>query len=325
MLLFSDWWVILMSSDDTHRLIKSMMECLHNLSKRVKSTSRDRWSQSISKYNLLTCCFREPPSFIKHVFIERIKDLLTGLIYVESGPIDKSRVMKFIVEELQTKSKLAADLEEAKEVTSARGNFVYQNDYFLVSECLRQWTTDLDYDASVLTWHLATDIIYWSSDQSDRLETSNEVDYRFISKELSDYMSYLLLRQQTLTSPVMGLSHFRFKDTCSEAKKYSKYKLDPWCTYISTKIRKMVYELLTRKPKPKDFDGLNSSFTNRITFLLTNPSSTMYIGIDTNFVLYRSHSFSLIGFDTKLTKIRKNKDILVILFAYRSEHLYIII
>ncbi|KAK9682536.1 hypothetical protein RND81_10G080600 [Saponaria officinalis] len=252
MLLFSDWWVILMSSDDTHRLIKSMMECLHNLSKRVKSTSRDRWSQSISKYNLLTCCFREPPSFIKHVFIERIKDLLTGLIYVESGPIDKSRVMKFIVEELQTKSKLAADLEEAKEVTSARGNFVYQNYYFLVSECLRQWTTDLDYDASVLTWHLATDIIYWSSDQSDRLETSNEVDYRFISKELSDYMSYLLLRQQTLTSPVMGLSHFRFKDTCSEAKKYSKYKLDPWCTYISTKIRKMVYELLTRKPKPLD-------------------------------------------------------------------------
>ncbi|KAK9682873.1 hypothetical protein RND81_10G103000 [Saponaria officinalis] len=255
MLVFSDWWVILMSSDDTPRIMKSMMECLHYLSKRVKRTSRDRWSQSISKYNLLTRCFRETPLFLKYVFIERIKDLLTGLIYVESGPINKSQVMKFIVEELQTKSELAFDLEEAKEVSSARGNLVYQNDYFLASECLRQWTIDLDFDASVLTWHLATDICYWTSDQSDHRpdECSNKLDYRFISKELSDYMSYLLLRQQTLTFPVMGMSHFRFKDTCSEAKKYSKHSLDPWCTYISAKIRKMIYELiLKRKPKSVD-------------------------------------------------------------------------
>ncbi|KAK9682847.1 hypothetical protein RND81_10G100900 [Saponaria officinalis] len=229
MLVFSDWWVILM------------------------------WSQSISKYNLLTRCFRETPLFLKYVFIERIKDLLTGLIYVESGPINKSQVMKFIVEELQKKSELAFDLEEAKEISSARGNLVYQNDYFLASECLRQWTVDLDFDASVLTWHLATDICYWTSDQSDHRpdECSNKLDYRFISKELSDYMSYLLLRQQTLTSPVMGMSNFRFKDTCSEAKKYSKHSLDPWCTYISAKIRKMIYVLiLMRKPKSVDENEL---------------------------------------------------------------------
>ncbi|KAL9233922.1 hypothetical protein vseg_008855 [Gypsophila vaccaria] len=252
MLIFSDWWVILMSSDDTHRLVKFVMEFLHNLSKRVKSTGPDRWSQSISKYNLLTRCFREPPMFLKYVFIERIKDLLVGLIYVESIPIDKKRVLKFIVEELQTKSKLAIDLEDAKDVSSARGNLIYPNDYLLATECLKPWTIDLDYDASVLTWHLATDICYWSSDQSDRIETSNEADYRFISKELSDYMSYLLLRQQTLTSPVMGMSYFRFKDTCNEAMKYSGGRLDPWCTFISAKIENLIYEKLSRKPESLD-------------------------------------------------------------------------
>ncbi|XP_074284356.1 uncharacterized protein LOC141608956 [Silene latifolia] len=253
MLVLSDWWIILISSDNTPKIMKSLMQSLHSLSRRVKKTSHNRWSESISRYNLLTCCFRETPSFMKYVFIERIKDLITGWIYVTSVPVDKQLVMKFIVDELKTKSSLAKDLEGAKEVCSSRGNLIFQNDYFLASEFLNPWTVDLDFDASVLTWHLATDICYYRYNLSDELPTNEEGDYRRVSKELSDYMSYLLLRQQALTSPVMGLSHFRFKDTCSEAKKYTKERLDPWFKHITTKIKKIIYELIL-PAKSKELD-----------------------------------------------------------------------
>uniref|UniRef100_A0A803LSD5 DUF4220 domain-containing protein n=1 Tax=Chenopodium quinoa TaxID=63459 RepID=A0A803LSD5_CHEQI len=102
--------------------------------------------------------------------------------------------------------------------------WLLQDDYFLASEFLSPWTVDIDYDESLLIWHLATDICFWTASSNNQSpETEN---YKLISKSLSDYMLYLIMWQQKLLSSVVGMSDTRFEDTCAEATKFMNKKLN---------------------------------------------------------------------------------------------------
>ncbi|KMT16920.1 hypothetical protein BVRB_2g043920 [Beta vulgaris subsp. vulgaris] len=234
MFLLSDWWIIIISFDGKMKsYFKWIMVVFLRWSRRARQPCRRRWSECISKYNLLKRCFRTPPSFFNFqcIFsIKRIRDILLGFLYVERHKVDKE-LIDFVITELKNKAELATDIEVAKEVCSSRGSLVLEDDYFLASDCISPWTVDVDYDESLLIWHLATDICYWTSTE----DTTSE--HRNISKALSDYMSYLLLRQQTLVSSVVGMADTRFEDTRADAKKFMNNKsikiswlADPWWT-----------------------------------------------------------------------------------------------
>lgn len=220
MFILSDWWVILCYDGEVNSYLKSLMLMILRWSRWARRSKPKRWSGSIGQYNLLTRCFRKPPSLyfkLKNVIrIKEIWDIVVGLLYVKADET-KDLLTGFIVKELQLKALLASELEVAKEVCSARGNLVLQDDYFLASECLSPWTIDIDYDESLLIWHLVTDICYWTT----RDVTQEGCKF---SKELSDYMAYIFLKKQTLVSTMVGMYDTRFEDTCAEAIKFMNNK-----------------------------------------------------------------------------------------------------
>ncbi|XP_021758050.1 uncharacterized protein LOC110723076 [Chenopodium quinoa] len=240
MLMVSDWWVITTPKVGLPKHMRSYMMRFLKLLRCTKGHSRFRWAESISRYNLLDRCFKSPPSFLKFIIIKRIRDALMGILYVETKKVDEQLVVNFIIEELQKKAKLATDIKASKEVYSARGNLVLENDYFLVSKYLNPWTLDVEYDESVLIWHLATDICYWTADDNVR-----GTNYPNFCKQVSDYMTYLLLRQKSLVSLVVGMSEIRFEDTCEEAKKVMNRNVDSgWFTRICAGAKKFVTKKL---------------------------------------------------------------------------------
>lgn len=233
-----------------------------------------RWSETISAYNLLSCClkdcptriakrqgclsscFREIVSFpccimgmvmcylsslgesissclclgsifggVAHVsgtifgFISKklgIDDILDESRYVSKNAFIKG-LWEFIFKELEEKASFADDAETARKICEARGEWVLQdsmweNDY----SHLMQYVEEVEYDRSLLLWHIATEICY-NDDENPR---SDDQDDRIFSKILSDYMLYLLVKQPKMMSAVAGIGQIRYRDTCAEAMKF---------------------------------------------------------------------------------------------------------
>ncbi|KAK4591338.1 hypothetical protein RGQ29_021513 [Quercus rubra] len=72
---------------------------------------------------------------------------------------------------------------------------------------------EVEFDESILLWHIATNLCFYSNDQEQDLDDCK--DYRDTSQLLSNYMLYLLV-----FCPLMlpnGIGHIRFHDTRAEA------------------------------------------------------------------------------------------------------------
>uniref|UniRef100_A0A2N9IEZ1 DUF4220 domain-containing protein n=1 Tax=Fagus sylvatica TaxID=28930 RepID=A0A2N9IEZ1_FAGSY len=204
-----------------------------------------RWSEYLHRYNFIDYCLKECPSSyglldaLKHICIRvieflNLKDTYDKLRYVSKK---KERISKelweFIFIELQEKSKLADDPETAKRICAARGDWILQDTDN--STELMSYVVDVDYDQSLMLWHIATELC----DYTDTDANANPADSRKtcgknhsrdgsceicksreFCKILSDYMLYLLVMQPTMMSAVAGIGQIRFRDTCAEAKKF---------------------------------------------------------------------------------------------------------
>ncbi|BFG15887.1 hypothetical protein CerSpe_021610 [Prunus speciosa] len=201
-----------------------------------------RWYESVSMFNLIDFSLKErekvsPTIFdrcgsfsIKFLEYFGLKDHRDKIKYRSSKPLT-AELWNFIFEELKGKSLLADDPETAKKIGSARGDWVLEDRDWVVQDSnlvdqdgdkvkhkvitkLLSYVIDVEYDQSILLWHIATDLCY---------ETNNVVgddSHRGFSKTLSDYMLYLLVMQPTMMSSVAGIGQTRFRDTCAEAKKF---------------------------------------------------------------------------------------------------------
>ncbi|GAB4857012.1 hypothetical protein Ancab_014924 [Ancistrocladus abbreviatus] len=205
-----------------------------------------RWSETISQYNILDYCLREHPGVcMKCLYCIGCEDMITGCRYVKTKKYTDP-MRDFIFGELRTKSKRAVSPEITKNICSARGNWVLQFSDFIK---LREWILDVDYDESLLLWHIATELLYnhervpneEDEDQSccvhcptssvhcltcyrfkerTTWESNINLDYAECSRIFSNYMVYLLVRQRTMMSAVADIAQIRFRDTCAEAKKF---------------------------------------------------------------------------------------------------------
>ncbi|KAI4345905.1 hypothetical protein L6164_012991 [Bauhinia variegata] len=215
-----------------------------------------RWSGSMSGYNFIVYCLDQCPKhappinghgfrficqFVIHYwfkilqclkalfckFINYIgaKDLLETWKYKEKKPF-LEELWKFIFGELQRKSKDAGDVESAKKICSARGEYVWE---FIFDELRKRHkdaingdledkvityvnSNKVTFDESLMLWHIATHLCYE--------EDNKDCDERHFSKLISDYMLYLLIMQPTMMSSIAGIGQMRFQDTCAEAIKF---------------------------------------------------------------------------------------------------------
>ncbi|XP_059439164.1 uncharacterized protein LOC132171782 [Corylus avellana] len=178
-----------------------------------------RWSESLHQYNLIEYCLKDrfERIWIYPIVELGLKDFYDWMTYVSKKPFTKE-LWVFIFGQLEKKSKLADDPDTAKRICSARGAWVLQ-----VSNCskLMSYVVDVDYDQSLLIWHVATELCYSTTDEVN----NSGPNHREFCKILSDYMLYLLVMQPTMMSAVAGLGQIRFRDTCAEAKKFFKRKV----------------------------------------------------------------------------------------------------
>ncbi|KAK1376904.1 hypothetical protein POM88_033097 [Heracleum sosnowskyi] len=74
---------------------------------------------------------------------------------------------------------MADDLDTAREICSAKGEWVLRLEDYGRTELL-PFVVDVEYDESLLLWHIATDLCY-----HEKVEPLNN-DYRKIAKLISD-------------------------------------------------------------------------------------------------------------------------------------------
>ncbi|KAL5783652.1 hypothetical protein ACOSP7_008681 [Xanthoceras sorbifolium] len=137
-----------------------------------------------------------------------LTDFVDEIRYVSHEPLTKE-LWEFIFNELTEKSK-SPEPEAAKKISSARGDWILRDKSY--RDKLMPYVTEVAYDESLLLWHIATELLYYSAD--DKVTSENYNDREF-SKVLSDYMLYLLVMQPSMMSAVAGIGKIRFRDTKS--------------------------------------------------------------------------------------------------------------
>ncbi|ESQ39673.1 hypothetical protein EUTSA_v10000764mg [Eutrema salsugineum] len=147
-----------------------------------------------------------------------IQAQLEEMIFTSSDRLTLD-LWEHIFEEVRSKSRSADDSESAMRVSSARGDWTLRaiQGEDAATEKLLRYVLEMDYDQSLLVWHVATELLY----QTEKGTEENH-SYREFSKVLSDYMMYLMMMQPTLMSAVAGIGKIRFRDTCEEAKRFFK-------------------------------------------------------------------------------------------------------
>ncbi|XP_062087816.1 uncharacterized protein LOC133794545 [Humulus lupulus] len=212
-LLTSDWTILWLSKHK--KIIVAVDRYIFN--------SRPRWSNKLRQYNLIGISLKsEPPKIMVLAKLLCIDKLLEKYRHMYVTDVPK-HLKELIFKQLKEKSSGDNDdFRGCKELCRSRGDHVLkrENLYDKFGS-----TIDLEFDQSILLWHIATDLCYYSS--NPRSETCTDPN-RDVSKLLSDYMLYLVV-----VCPFMlpnGIGQIRFQDTCAEVSEFfnqRKHKKDP--------------------------------------------------------------------------------------------------
>ncbi|KAL1827841.1 hypothetical protein ACET3Z_006253 [Daucus carota] len=186
-----------------------------------KPTTDSRWAESISGYNFVYYCLHRRSGAYETLFDQfGLAAFLDGIVYVKQHPLP-SYMKQFIFEELRMKSEMASDLDTAKKICSARGEWVLETEGY--SSCdLFLYVANVEYDESLLLWHIATEI-WFTKDKGENID--GEQEYTRIAKLISDYMIYLLVMKPGMMSAVSRIGLIRFRDTCAVAKKFLRFSI----------------------------------------------------------------------------------------------------
>lgn len=168
-----------------------------------------------------------------------INDLLDEIILirsVHSEPLTKE-LWVFIFTQL--KARLQRSHKERRKTKAGRKGWDSGNIELDMAdpERLMRYIADVDFDRSLMLWHIATELCY----QEEVSTTYNSDKDRELSKTLSDYMMYLLIMQPKLMSEVAGIGKIRFRDTLAEAEKFFKR----WHIENSRDVKRASHEILS--------------------------------------------------------------------------------
>ncbi|CAA7014073.1 unnamed protein product [Microthlaspi erraticum] len=164
--------------------------------------------------------FGELWGYIDRIF--SVRSHIDQIRFVSSEPLTKNQ-WEFIFNELKHKSGYAETPEVAKKVSSARGEWALRDAKLAETERLMRYVENVDYDQSLLLWHIATELCFQEEEEEMLERRSGEsCDDREFSKIVSDYMMYLLIMQPKLMSEVAGIGTIRFRDTLAEAERFFK-------------------------------------------------------------------------------------------------------
>ncbi|TYH21408.1 hypothetical protein ES288_A04G041800v1 [Gossypium darwinii] len=205
---------LLLCSDQTnHWLIKNKRTSILRATRCLTSLfDQKRWSGRILQYSLLSYCLEERPGF---KILEKVQQMWPP----RSGVQFEDSLRDTIFSHVKAKSKA----EEGKggthlrDLRRERGMSITQKyEDKLRAKLELKWSFDVEFDQSILIWHIATEICYNSDLQSD-----TEIgQYRDHSRLISKYLVYLLLFYPRMLPS--GIGPIRLRDTEAEARRFFK-------------------------------------------------------------------------------------------------------
>lgn len=211
-MLSSDWAILRLSKH------KSVYSVVNRFFPTIRADKNRRWSNKMSQYNLIsTCLEKKPPKCLilqKVLFVDKILEKYRHMNVEKVSPDLKELVFK------QLNEKSSSDFKSCKKFCRRRGDHVLETEKLLENAIFAK-TIEMEFDQSILLWHIATDLCYHSGN-----DPPNNQSYdanRKSSKLLSDYMLYLVV-----VCPFMlpnGIGQIRFQDTCAEAAEFFKERV----------------------------------------------------------------------------------------------------
>ncbi|KAK6154302.1 hypothetical protein DH2020_008550 [Rehmannia glutinosa] len=188
-ILFSDWTIVRLKHS-------TFLNVIHSIHKRVSNQAR--WSESISQHNLISYCLKKRFKWLVSITDHfGLKSTLDELRHKSHMHADEG-IKNFIFYELKGTAQGMSDAV-AREICYSRGKGAITDHENLDS--VKSSVMDVEYDKSVLLWHIATDLLYFTIDAPNQ-DDETKPDNRQICKILSDYMLYLLVMRPTMMSEV---------------------------------------------------------------------------------------------------------------------------
>ena len=216
LLLCSDWMMLSLKKHSV----------LYQAISSFPFTRRKRRSNTMAQHNLISTYLKYKPAncrFLTKVLC--IDALLEKHRYKYSKNVP-SKLKKVIFDQLSNISRSVSNIKECKKFCDDRGYEVLEGAISSVGisdgdrETIKESVDKLkvEFDKSILLWHIATDLCLSSDKQKDL--KSVKTPHCKASKCLSNYLLYLLV-----VCPVMlpnGIGQIRFRDTCAEANEFFK-------------------------------------------------------------------------------------------------------
>ncbi|KQK05609.1 uncharacterized protein LOC100822318 [Brachypodium distachyon] len=203
---------------------------------------RRRWSETITQMNLISYSLGRPekgrgflsPRLLRRVVnaadLLRVRVIIEDFIFVKREPLSCSSnggqkyIFDFVFRRLKEMASKFGSVEEIRKACELRGTGIIDRKLGEQGSMIIRNSVSRDFDESVLLWHVATHLCL-AEDRAAVITHSSTttarerlVDRKRISRCLSEYMLYLLIKQSDMLSAVAGIGLIRYRDTCSEAR-----------------------------------------------------------------------------------------------------------
>ncbi|KAJ4824975.1 hypothetical protein Tsubulata_014348 [Turnera subulata] len=238
-LLFSDWTTIWLTKSAPGFFADSVFQ-LHTYLTR-SDTSRlafwihgKRWSETVAQYSLIRNSTRfkirslpftskkkkrmkSVPSKCEYIMKFTGIDEKIRSMDVRRKPVSGEMKELIFAQLLEKGNRIIDDLHNEglrQEITSARGQEALKK--MRLAEEFKWCTTEVDFNRSLLIWHIATDLCFYK-------DSGNTGKEREVSKCLSDYLFYLfVLRPGMLPkgNGDTGIRFSRFRDASDEVSRF---------------------------------------------------------------------------------------------------------
>ncbi|GKV38509.1 hypothetical protein SLEP1_g46420 [Rubroshorea leprosula] len=203
-MLSSDWAILVVQFHDivfVRKIFKVALKCFPFLLRR-----NERWSNQMGQFDLLEYWWRYNKRKVNQSWGILLK-ITNDRKIVEMW--HKYRFTTFVtvpnyLKDVDNYDKLSNSFFLEKEFKISRGEKALQ-DMQQFDEL--KWSIELDFDHSIIVWHLATSVCYLQEDHDDDeasvcySQEDNDDEIKKTSKHVSDYMMYLLAMCPALILP----------------------------------------------------------------------------------------------------------------------------
>ncbi|PKI43796.1 hypothetical protein CRG98_035807 [Punica granatum] len=205
----------MISSDHTTIwLLKGQNSCERQVIKflRFPWCEQSRWSDKVAQFSLLNFSLRRK-SWLRVIKLEKFGETVEKHFCINYKNF-RNDLKKWICRYLKNE-KLCDSNFSPTSIPFDVGVILHKN-----NQSDMKWTTGSGFDQTVLIWHIATEVCYFS----DRAEMANNqgdlmTNYK-MSKMVSRYLIYLLVMHPSMLPT--GIGFLRYADTSHEAEKYFK-------------------------------------------------------------------------------------------------------